>query len=335
MSERSRFFADWRRFIFVSTALVVALVLAPLWTDRAGLRLLGEMYSLLTSALLWNLLAGYAGLLSVGQQAFVGIGGYTLFSSTIFLGISPYLAIPLGIVLAALAAAIFAPLLFRLEGAYFAIGSWVTAETVYLAFTMIPQLGGGAGMSLRAAVVLGIAEDRATREFIIYWLLLAAGASTLFGAYSLLRSKAGLALTALRDNPTAAASLGIDIWRAKFYTYVGVAAAVSAVSSLNFLQKLRIPPASGFSLNDWTVTIIFIVVIGGIGRLEGAIVGTAVYFILREFLANLGPIYMIVLGAIAIVTMIFARRGIWGLLEARFGWSLLPTIRLPPREDSA
>lgn len=334
MSEPSHPSSDWRRFTAISALVIIGLAAAPFWADRAGLRLLGEMYSLLTLALLWNLLAGYAGLLSVGQQAFVGIGGYTLFSATIFLGVSPYVAILLGIVLAALAAALFAPLLFRLEGAYFAIGSWVAAETVYLVFTMIPQLGGGAGMSLPAAVVRGIAEDRSTREFIIYWLLLAAGTGTLFGAYALLRSKVGLALTALRDNPTAAASLGIDIWRAKFWTYVGVAAAVSAVSSLIFLQKLRISPASGFSLNDWTVTIIFIVVIGGIGRLEGAIVGTAIYFLLREFLANLGPVYMIVLGTIAIITMIFARRGIWGFLEVRFGWSLLPTTRLPPHENS-
>jgi len=309
--------------------IVVTLLLgsAPWWAGRADLRLIGEFMSFLALAVLWNLLAGYAGLMSVGQQAFVGIGGYMLFIGVIWLGLPPLAAIPLAMLVAGLAAAIFAPLLFRLEGAYFAIGTWVAAETVSLIFSAIPSLGAGAGMSLPVAAVRSIADSRDGREAVIYWLLLGLGVGTLAGAYALIRSKPGLALMALRDNALGAGSVGVDIWRTRFWTYVGVAAVTGAIGAVIFLQKLRISPVSAFSLTDWTVVVIFIVVIGGIGRLEGAILGTLAYFILRELLVDYGAIYMIVLGLAAILVMTVSRAGIWGALESRFGWSLLSTRR--------
>ena len=309
------------------TIVALLLAAAPWIAGRAELRLLGEVYSYLALAVLWNLLAGYAGLVSVGQQAFVGLGGYTLFIVTSMLGVPPLLAIPLAMLAAAAVAALFAPLLFRLVGAYFAIGTWVAAETVALVFGMVPGLGGGAGMSLPVDVVRSIADGREAREWTIYWLLLLMGLGTVAAVFALLRSKTGLALMAVRDNDLAASSLGVDIWRVKFLTYVAVAAVTGAVGAVIFLQKLRISPEAAFSLNDWTVVVIFIVVIGGIGRLEGAIVGTVVYFVLRELLADYGSIYLIVLGLVAIAVMTFSRTGLWGFVEKRFGWTLLPTRR--------
>lgn len=310
--------------------LALILALAPLWAGRAELRLLGEFMSFLALAVLWNLLAGYAGLVSVGQQAYVGLGGYALFVASIWFGLPPLAAIPVAMAVAGLVAAAFAPLLFRLEGAAFAVGSWVMAETVALAFAQVPSLGGGAGMSLPAGIVRGIAETKEMREYIIYWLLAGAGLGTLVLVYALIRSKAGLALMALRDNALAAGALGIDIWRTRFLTYVAVAMATGGLGAVIFLQKLRVSPEAAFSLTDWTVIVIFIVVIGGIGRIEGAVVGTVVYFLLREALADYGPIYMIVLGLVAIAVMTFSRSGLWGLAERRWGWSLLPTTRRRP-----
>lgn len=317
------------RFFVIATLLSLTLAAAPLWAGRAELRLLGEMLSFLSLATLWNLLAGYAGLLSVGQQAFVGLGGYALFTACSFLGLSPYLAIPLAMLGAALVATLFAPLLFRLEGAYFAIGSWVAAETVMLIIGMIPALAGGAGMSLPIEVVKSIAADKLVREFAIYWLVLGLSLTTVFGVYALLRSKAGLALMAIRDNGLAAASLGIDLWRTKFVTYVGVAAMSGGIGAVIFLQKLRISPASAFSLNDWTVFVIFAVVIGGIGQMEGAVLGTLIFFALRETLADFGAIYLIVLGAVAMSVMLVAKRGLWGAIQSTIGFSVFPTTRKP------
>ncbi|CDZ45662.1 ABC transporter permease subunit [Neorhizobium galegae] len=134
---------------------------------------------------------------------------------------------------------------------------------------------------------------------------------------------------AMRDNKLAAASLGIDIWRTRFVTYVIVATMSGGLGAVIFLQKLRISPNAAFSLNDWTVMVIFAVVIGGIGRLEGALIGAILYFLLREMIADLGAIYLIVLGSLAIVVTLFSRGGLWGFVETRFGWSLMPTERDP------
>lgn len=314
---------------FIAAALVLAVATAPFRAGRAELRLFSEFLSFLALAVLWNLLAGYAGLLSVGQQAFVGLGGYVLFVLCGQYGVSPYLGIPISIVAAGVLAAIFAPLLFRLDGAYFAIGTWVAAETVMLVFTMIPSMGGGAGMSLPAGAVKAIAAGKELREFIIFWLVAGLSLGTLFGVFALLRSRAGLALMAVRDNGLAAASLGIDIWRTRLVTYVLVAGMAGGLGAVIFLQKLRISPSAAFNLNDWSVMVIFAVVIGGIGKLEGAIIGTVIYFVLRELLADLGAVYLIILGTLAILTMLYARKGIWGFLEGRIGWSLLPTERKP------
>lgn len=142
--------------------------------------------------------------------------------------------------------------------------------------------------------------------------------------YLFLRSRQGLALTAIRDNELAAKSLGIDIWRTKFTVYVVTSALTAMIGALIFLQKLRISPDAAFSVNDWTAFVIFIVVIGGIGTIEGPIIGTLVFFALRETLADLGTIYLIVLGIVAIVVMLKAPKGIWGLIRTRFDLQLFP-----------
>ncbi len=139
-----------------------------------------------------------------------------------------------------------------------------------------------------------------------------------------MRSRQGIALTAIRDNELAARSLGIDIWRTKFLTYVIVAGLTTLVGVLIFLQKLRISPEAAFSVNDWTAFVIFIVVIGGIGTLEGPIIDTLIFFALRETLADLGTIYLIALGAVAIAVMLKAPNGLWGRVRAKTGIELFP-----------
>jgi branched-chain amino acid transport system permease protein len=143
----------------------------------------------------------------------------------------------------------------------------------------------------------------------------------------LLRSRYGLALTAIRDNELAARSNGVDVTRTKLVVYILTAFGTAMVGALIFLQKLRISPDTAFSVNDWTAFVIFITVIGGIGRVEGPIIGTVVFFLLRQTLADLGSLYLLMLGAVAIVVMLFAPKGIWGLIAERFGWQLLPLER--------
>ena len=306
---------------------LIVLALAPFWGDRATLRLLAEIFTFVALASLWNLLAGYAGLVSVGQQAFVGLGGYLLFALVILAGVHPIVAILIAGPIGALVAVPVAALIFRLRGAYFAIGTWVVAEVFRLLASQVSVLGGGSGISLPAAAVIAMAPSRQMREFEIYWLALALTAAVLGAIVALLRSRHGLALTAIRDNELAAQSNGIGVMRIKFIVYVLTGFGTAMIGALIFLMKLRISPDTAFSVNDWTAFVIFITVIGGIGRVEGPIIGTIVFFIMRQTLADLGSLYLLIMGAVAIVVMLWAPKGLWGLIAERFGWQALPLQR--------
>lgn len=310
----------------IAVALVV-LATAPAWGDRNTLRLLAEMFTYLALASLWNLLAGYAGLVSVGQQAFVGFGGHLLFALAMLFGVHPIIAIFVAGPAAALIAVPLALLIFRLRGAYFAIGTWVVAEVFRLLASQISVLGGGSGISLPASVVLSMAPTRQMREFTIYWLALGLVVVVLAAMVALLRSRHGLALTAVRDNELAARSNGIDVGRLKLAVYVLTAAGTAMTGALIFLMKLRISPDTAFSVNDWTAFVIFIVVIGGIGRIEGPVIGTVIFFVMRQTLADLGSVYLLIMGGVAILVMLVAPKGLWGLAADRFGWQALPLQR--------
>ncbi len=327
MSRVERATRSSRIGVALVTAALVVLALAPFWGDRQTLRLLAEMLTFVALASLWNLLAGYAGLVSVGQQAFVGLGGYLLFALAILLEVHPIAAILIAGPIGALVAVPIALLIFRLRGAYFAIGTWVVAEVFRLLASQISVLGGGSGTSLPAAVVVAMAPNRQMREFEIYWLALALTAIVLGAIVALLRSRHGLALTAIRDNEQAAQSNGIDVWRIKFIVYVLTAFATSMIGALIFLQKLRISPDTAFSVNDWTAFVIFITVIGGIGRIEGPIIGTIIFFMLRQTLADLGSLYLLMMGAVAIAVMLWAPKGLWGIFAERLGWQAMPLRR--------
>jgi branched-chain amino acid transport system permease protein len=275
---------------------------------------------------LWNLLAGYAGLVSVGQQAFVGLGSYALFVLASLAGVPPLVALPLAGLVAAVFAVPTALIVFRLRGAYFAIGTWVVSEVYRLGFAQVAALGGGSGTSLPVAVVRSIGSV-AARAMTIYWASLTCGLLVVGLVYALLRSHAGLALAAIRDSEAAAESLGVDSRRTKLVVYVVVAFATGVVGALIFLQKLRISPDAAFSVTDWTAFVIFMVVIGGVGTVEGPIVGTLVFFLLRQFLAGLGSVYLIILGGTAVLVMLFAPHGLWGMLTRRLDLQLLPVRR--------
>ncbi|MCB1336155.1 MAG: branched-chain amino acid ABC transporter permease [Maritimibacter sp.] len=317
---------------------VLALAVAPMWAGRAELRLMMEVLSYLALAQMWNLLAGYSGLISVGQQAYVGLGGYLFFALAMFAGVPVLAALPLAAVVTALIALPSGWVAFRLQGAYFAIGTWVIAEVFRLTAAQVGALGGGSGISLPVALAQSIAESRDGRETVMYYLAFVIGIASVAMVWGLLRSKWGLALTAIRDSEPAAEAVGVATRRVKFLIYIVTAMFTGLTGAFIFLQKLRITPDAAFSVNDWTAFVIFIVVIGGLGTIEGPIVGVIVFFALREIAADWGTWYLIMMGAIAIAVMLVDKRGIWGALRTRYGLSILPVgfvldITPPARKD--
>ncbi len=323
---------------FAAIALLIVGLVMPAMASRSVIQDMFTILTLLTLAQVWNLLAGYGGMVSVGQQAFVGIGAYAMFAGVILLGWDPVLAIPLG-GLAALALAIpTAFFAFRLQGAYFAIGTWVIAEVTRLLVAQWKALGGGTGTSLpreaTADIIGGDAiralfdvRDAAARDILAYWLALILSAATIAMIYWLLRNRLGLALAAVRDNTEAAKSVGVDAVRIKWAVFQIAAFVTGLVGALVYVQTARISPDAAFSVTDWTAYVIFVVVIGGIGRIEGPIVGVIVFYVLQSTLADYGAWYLLTLGVIAIAVMLFAPRGLWGLLSDRTGLHLFPVRR--------
>ena len=198
-------------------------------------------------AMMWNLLAGYGGMVSIGQQAFFGLGGYAMLVLGNFAGVNPFVAVPLGALAAALIAVPVSFVAFRLQGGYFAIGTWVIADVFRLCFANVSAVGGGSGTSLTA--LRGI--EKATRETSTFWIALACVVAAIALVYLFLRSKRGLALLAIRDNEVAAESQGIDVRGMKLAVYVVAAFGAGLAGALYFLGNLRISPDAAFSVN-WT-----------------------------------------------------------------------------------
>jgi len=309
-------------------ALVVGLLATagaatmPAWAESSWMREFVEIACYFVFALMWNLLAGYGGMVSIGQQAFFGLGGYGMLMLGNLAGVNPFVAIPIAALGGALIALPVSWVAFRLQGGYFAIGTWVIAEVFRLSFANMSSVGGGSGTSLIA--LRGI--ERAVRESLTFWIALAGVVLAIAGVYLFLRSKLGLALLAIRDSEVAAESQGVDVRRIKLWVYLAAAFGAAFAGALYFVGNLRISPDAAFSVN-WTAFAIFMVVIGGIGRIEGPIVGALIFWALNKAFSDYGSWYLMGLGLIAIVVTIFFKQGLWGWLQQRWGWSLFPTTR--------
>lgn len=326
-------------------AFVLLLAVLPFLAGRGLIQDLTFIFYMLALAQLWNLLAGYAGLVSVGQQAFVGLGGYLLFALTIIAGMDPLLAIALAGLITAGCAVPTALLVFRLRGAYFAIGTWVMAEVYRLIFAQFKQLGGGTGTSLPLAVTNEFAalelakaafglRTAILRDWVIYWIALLLVAGTILTVYCLLRSRHGLGLAAIRDSENAARSLGVNNFRIKLTIYTITAGLTGMIGALIYFQKARISPDAAFAVVDWTAYVIFIVVIGGIGTIEGPILGAIIFYLMQSYLAPFGTWYLILLGMLGIVVMLFSPRGIWGYFADRYNLVLFPVQRRLSESDA-
>lgn len=297
----------------VGMILLLGLATLPAWGDSGTMRLLIEFFVLLALAQMWNLLAGYAGLVSIGQQAFIGLGAYGLYTFADLAKIHPILAIALtavGVGVIALGTSFF---VFRLEGGYFAVGTWVIAEVFRLLVASNKSVGAGTGVSIQSLAQFGPQG----RIALTYWLALAVGFGAVAVGVLIMRSRLGLSLRAIRDSELAARSLGVDVFRAKVAVYLVAAVGCAVAGSVIYMNLLRIQPTAAFSV-EWTARMIFVVIIGGLGSIEGPIIGTVIFVVMRELLGDFGSAYLIILGAVAMATVLLAPRGVWGIISARW-----------------
>jgi branched-chain amino acid transport system permease protein len=306
--------------------IVVLLALLPFGVGPDQTHDLANLLVFVIVGVAWNLLAGYAGLISVGQQAFIGLGAYTSVWLDVH-GSSPLLGVPLAVVVSAFAGLLVSVPIFRLRGGYFAVGTWVVAEVVLLAVKQFESLGGGTGASLTQLSTL----EPAQRQADVYWLALGTAVVVLAGAFLLLRGRQGIGLGAIRDNEEGAAAVGVDVQRSKRLVYVLAAAATGAAGAIVAVNSLRIQPDAVFSV-DWTTTMLFIVLIGGLASLEGSILGALVLFAAQQMFADQGTWYLVGLGTAVVLIALYLPRGGWvSITRDRF--SLFPLRHRAPHSS--
>ena len=303
----------------ISCLFLVTLPTMPFWASSGQIRLVVELCCFIAIAQMWNLLAGYGGMVSVGQQAFIGAGGYSLFVLSSYAGLNPFWAVPLAMILPALLSLPSYLLLRNLDGPYFAIGTWVLAETFRLVTGNLDVVNAGSGMTLQAMGAF-TPHQREVGFTILSALLLLV---TVGGTFLLLRSKLGLALTAMRDDPVSAASQGVNVGRMRLFIFVIAAMGTGLAGAIYYMTQMRISPSSGFD-PYWSSICIFIVMVGGIGRLEGPIIGALLYFFATRFFGEYGASYLIVLGILTVVVALFYPGGIWSLIQRIRDWPWFP-----------
>jgi len=306
--------------LFTGGTGVVAVLLAsvPLAFGPDIVQKTTTLLILVLLAAMWNALAGYGGLLSVGQQAFIGLGAYgtVLFAG---LGMPPYIAMIVAVVVAGSLSIPISLFALRLRAAQFAIGMWVIAEVASIAVRLDQDLGAGTGISLSQLYQY----DPSYRQAYTFWLALALTVVFLAALFFLLRSPLGASLQAIRDDEDAARSLGVRVAARKRLLFVLAGFGCAAAGVLIVANTLFIEPGSVFSV-QWSAYMIFMVLVGGLGTFEGPILGAILLFAIQTTFTQGGPWYLVGLGATAALFALLLPRGLWGTIEERLGLRLLP-----------
>jgi len=269
-------------------------------------------------ALMWNALAGYAGLVSVGHQAFFGLGAYAAVRLA-DAGLGAYPSLLAGALLVALVALPISSFMLRLRAGEFAIGMWVVAELAHLLVNLDTLVQGETGTSL-IALQRFAADDRRAYT---YWAALAAMAALAWIVFFVLRSRLGAAAQAIRDNEEAAASIGVRVFASKRLIFVLSAFGCAAAGALWVATSITFQPKTYFSV-QWSAYMIFMVLVGGIGTYEGPIIGAVLFFAIEAMFGATGVAYLVGLGMTAMLFALLIPRGLWGEVERRTGWRLLP-----------
>jgi branched-chain amino acid transport system permease protein len=266
----------------------------------------------------WNLLGGYSGLVSLGQQIFIGLGGYTLAVTVLYYNFPLWLGVLAGGVVTLVFALVISPAIFRMSGVYFSIGTWVVAESLAIWFSNWAYVEMGQGLFIKPAKSLSVTQ--------IYYLAMLVGVGSVAMVYWLLRSRLGLALMAMRNDPGASETCGVSVFWSKLYAYLISSFCTGVIAGVLYLNMVFIQPYKAFGI-EWTVALVFVVIIGGIGTIEGPILGAIIYVLLQQYLSDYASVSMLVLGVIAIVIMVVVPKGIMGTIQEKLGYEILSPRR--------
>ena len=318
-----------RRAAAACLVVLAGLAVLPFAASGWMVDKLTMLFVFMLLAAMWNLLAGYAGVVSVGQQAFFGVAAYFALRAVAG-GMPPYAALLAGAVGAAAVAWVMSFFLLRLKDGEFAIATWVVAEALRILVMLDPMVQGETGTSL---IALNNVEPQLRRN-LGYWFALVSLATAGIAAFVLVRSRVGSAAQAIRDDDEAAAAVGVRVFVTRQAIFVlaafgcGLAGVAWLASAITFL------PRTHFGV-QWTVFMLFMVLVGGLRSFEGPFVGALLLFALQELAGDFGAWYLAGLGAVAILFALYLPEGLWGWVRARAGWTFLPTgVRISVRRAS-
>jgi len=298
--------------------LVVAMIFVPVVFGANTVQDMTTLLTYLLMAVMWNALAGYGGLVSIGQQAYIGLGAY----ATVWLAqhsVNPYAGMLIATAFCGLVAVPLSFVMLRFRGAQFAIGTWVVAEALAIWVSLDNALGAGTGTSLSQLD----SYAPSSREHYTYWMTLGCAAFFTGVVFLLLRSRLGSSLQAIRDDEDAAASVGVRVVAGKRILFLLAAAGAGAAGAMTVANTLFIEPTAIFSVN-YTAFMIFMVLVGGLGTFEGPIIGAVVFYFMQNLFGNDGVWYLVALGGVAMAFALFLPRGVWGTLEERTGLRFMP-----------
>ena len=299
------------------TLILVALFLAVMpilpvpeaWTTYAFI-----FFIYLAMAYMWNLIAGYSGLISLCQPAFLGLAGYTLALGT-WVNVPWWAGLLGGAIVAGIFAILIAFAVFRLSGVYFAIGTLVVPEALRSIFIIWRPVGdvmsgGGAGYMIKKIGLISIDQ--------IYWMAFAVAVLSTLIFRIIISSHLGLGLAAIRDNQRAASSCGINTFRIKLFPFVIGAVITGLAGAVYFIFQGYIEPTRTFNVS-WTMAILLATVIGGMRTKGGPILGSLVFVFLYFLLARYGGYSLLIQGAILVIIILISPKGLLGILE-RIPW---------------
>ncbi|MFC4549885.1 MULTISPECIES: branched-chain amino acid ABC transporter permease [Halorussus] len=301
----------------VGAALVVLLLAAvPLVTTPYITEIVLTGLVLVMLGVSWNMLAGYAGQISLGHAAFFGLGAFVTawLVSPSGAGLPESIAQPalvaifVGALVAALLALLVGPIMFRLRGHYFAIGTLALATIIQLILVDQRQYTGGS----TGYFITGGPDD-----LVMYLVALALTLVTVVVTYAVVESRPGLGMKAIHDDESAASSLGVNPLKYKMFAFVLSSFFAGLAGGLYAQYTAFISPDSTLGV-VWTIDTLVVVILGGMGTMAGPLLGAALFIVLDNFLSSIvGGLATSVEGALIILFVIFLPGGLYGFVRDR------------------
>ncbi len=292
-----------RALLWAAAALFA--LFAPRFLERGTLNDLWNLAFAVILASAWNLLGGFAGQVSLGYSAFLGIGAYT----TVLLSlkdVNPFLTLPLGALIAAAFSIIIGLPAFRLRGPYFTIATIGVGEAVRVTATSVQFTGGSSGVRMPAG----------SFDFTLnyYSMVIQAIAVVAIAAW-IRRSAFGQALAAIKQDIDAAEALGVNATRFKLAAHAISAAIVALAGGLYAINFQYIAPGSVFDFR-LSLSIVLMPIVGGLGTVAGPVLGALIFSTLQIKLLSIPALrdsFLFIYGGLLIVVMLYEPGGLVGL----------------------